>query len=121
MKKSLFAVALAFMSLSAVAQADEYVTTQTNIAQIDVRYDDLNLSNRAGARTMLSRIEFAAVRVCGGKPDLREVAVVPLFKSCVRIATDDAIDQLGAPLVAKLYFEHAPQDSRLAYQEVRQH
>jgi UrcA family protein len=102
-------------------QSNRYITAQTSIATIDVRYDDLNLSSPAGARVILNRIAFAAVKVCGGNPDPRDLVMIPVFKSCKQAATDDAVDQLGAPLVTSLYMQEYPTNARMAYDASREH
>lgn len=114
MKKSLIACVLAFSSFSLVAHAqpgDGWAT----IGYLDVSYGDLNLSNPMGAEVMLSRIKFAATRVCGGLPDIRELRERMNFKKCVRVATEDAVGQVDAPLLTALYNEHNATDTRFAY------
>lgn len=101
MKKTLTAVALVFMSLSA-AQADS--GRSTYLPSLDVFYGDLNLSNTYGAAVALKRIKFAATRVCGGRPDsMLDLKSVTQFKGCVTSATREGVSQMKAPLVTALY------------------
>ncbi len=102
MKKSLIACAFAFSSLPLVAHAQP-VDGWGRLESLDVFYGDLNLSNPAGAEVILNRINFAATRVCGGLPDIRELRERTQFKACVRVATEEAISEVNAPLVSALY------------------
>ena len=113
MKKSLIACALAFSSFPLVAHAQP-AEGWAALESLDVFYGDLNLSNPAGAEVMLNRINFAATRVCGGLPDIRELRLRLYFKACVRAATEDAVDEVNAPLVSALYNDGV-WGSRLAY------
>ena len=117
MKKSLIAVALAFMSLAPAVQAQPgYTDTSSlSVAYLEVSYADLNLRSSAGANVMLNRIKFAARKVCGGEPDFVDIPMRHFFKGCVLRATDDAVDQLGAPLVTSLYMHDQELNTRLAY------
>jgi len=112
MKKSLIACALAFSILPLAAHAEpaaqmdpSAIGTRAAVDFLDVVYGDLNLTNAAGAKVLYSRIKFAATRVCGGLPDIREVQERRNFKSCLQTATNDAVQQVDAPLVTALFFE----------------
>ena len=113
MKKSLIAVALAFMSLSTAAHAKP--SDGLYLPTLDVFYGDLNLSNTHGARVMLKRIKFAAARVCGHAPDtMLDLKGRANYKSCVRVAMSDGVSQLKAPLVTALYTGQRAADVRIA-------
>jgi len=112
MKKSLIACALAFSSLPLAAHAEPAdrldptaIGTRAAIDFLDVIYGDLNLTNAAGAKVLYSRIKFAATRVCGGLPDIREMRERRNFKACQQAATNDAVRQVNAPLVTALFIE----------------
>lgn len=70
-----------------------------------VSFGDLDLAKPQGAKTMIRRLENAASRVCGGKPDIRNLAAQRFHAQCVDDALDDAIARLDAPLVSELYGE----------------
>jgi UrcA family protein len=98
MKVKLALAALAFSGLSAVASAQS-----VEVATIDVSYADLNLSSRAGAEAMLNRIQAAASRVCGGKPETRQMTDMARYRSCVSTAVRTAVSELNAAMVTQLY------------------
>ena len=100
MKVTLTLAAIAFASMSAVAQAQS--TEVSGNFTIDVPYGDLNLSHRAGAEAMLNRIQAAAVRVCSGQPEVRETADMVRYRSCVKAAVRNAVFDLNATMVTQL-------------------
>jgi UrcA family protein len=111
--------ALAFLSLSTVAAADEARVGDLKVGDeagpyVQVPYGDLNLQNQAGAATMLNRVAFAAKRVCGGTPDLREIKVYAMFKTCVRQAKADAVRNLNMPLVTALHDKQVTEEEQYA-------
>jgi UrcA family protein len=113
MRKVLIAMTLALASVPLVAQAQPR-DGWSDTAQIEVPHGDLNLSSPVGAERMLGRIRQAAIRVCGGRPDLRDLREVRAFKACTRIAIERAVAELGAPLVTALYYGRDQQDRQLA-------
>jgi UrcA family protein len=91
-----------FIALSGSAHADGLGRTQLH-PRIVVSYSDLDLSREAGARVMLGRLESAASSVCGGWPDLHNLANVAIYRDCTRKAMDGALAQLGSVRVNALY------------------
>lgn len=53
---------------------------------------------------MISRIETAASRVCGGVPDIRDLDRQPIYRACVKQAMDDCVARLHQPMVYVLYY-----------------
>jgi UrcA family protein len=86
-------LAAASLSIAGAASA------QSDATSIHVSYADLNLRSDQGARSMLERIDDAAMRVCGGQPDIRQLAERDLFQKCKNQAVDRAVRDLDAPLV----------------------
>ena len=111
MRKALIAAALAALSLSATAHADQSSFTHERIT-LDVPYGDLDLSRPAGAKTMVYRIRHAAADACGGEPYIREMRERRVFKICLHASMAAAIDELRAPLVTAAY-EQELADKRL--------
>jgi UrcA family protein len=72
---------------------------QTSVA---VRYGDLNTAVPAGVETLLRRVDQATLVVCGGRPDLRDIAAVGRFKTCRAQAREQAIAQTGSSLAVTL-------------------
>lgn len=81
-----------------------------------VRYADLDLSTRADAETLLTRIRAAAAQVCGLDPGAADNSSKSLFEAqgCYRLAVRQAVDRLRAPLVREALGETAPGTSLLA-------
>ena len=73
-----------------------------------VRYGELNLNDDDGADTLIRRVEQAADVVCGdrhGPQALRESARVG---ECETLATNDAIQAIGHPVVTSRYYQRTP-------------
>ena len=73
-----------------------------------VRYGELNLNDNEGADTLIRRVEQAADVVCGdrhGPQALRESARVG---ECETLATNDAIQAIGHPVVSSRYYQRTP-------------
>jgi len=73
------------------------------VQRIDVAYGDLDLSTSEGAERFLVRLRTAAIRVCGGRPDLRDLEARRAFKECVDRNMNNAVAQLRAPRVTALH------------------
>ena len=114
MKKPMVACALAFLSFSFVANAETVRFGVGEVPYASVPYGDLNLSNPMGAKVMMQRITFAATRMCGGTPDIREIRERVVFKSCVYEAKNEAVHQLNTPLVTELFLEEKAKEDQLA-------
>ncbi len=55
-----------------------------------VRYADLNLTSPAGKKTLERRIANAAMAVCGGRPDYRDLTGASAHNRCVARALESA-------------------------------
>jgi UrcA family protein len=73
------------------------------VQRLSVAYGDLDLNTSAGAQRFLQRLESAAVRVCGGRPDIRDLEARRAFKECVQRNMDRAVAQLRSPRVTQLH------------------
>lgn len=98
LKYILCATAAFALSGAAAHAADSDLPTKS----IVVDYNDLDLSHKAGAETMLRRITNAAHEVCGPAPDNRELSQRSDYDACVRAARESAVDNLHAPVVSAL-------------------
>jgi len=76
--------------------------------QLSIRYEDLNLNSPSGAERMFARLQAGASKVCGERPDLRDLSQRGQYRSCLTQAMDGAVTQLGSPLVSALYYGQAP-------------
>jgi UrcA family protein len=83
------------------------------VGKVRVALNDLDLGNSADARTLLDRLKQAAWHACGGDPKLhnsyrsRPEQTVKVYEECRENAVKRAIDQIGAPLLARAYAEDA--------------
>lgn len=100
MKTKLLAAALV-LGFAALSPAQAAPDTQT--AHIDVPYGDLNLASPAGAEVMLKRIKAAALKVCGGKPDIRDRQATRFYNHCVNLAVAQAVARLNKPVVTAIF------------------
>ncbi len=90
---SLFAVAC----LSARPSAAE-------IIRVPIHHIDLHPATPAKARQMLSRIDDAALRACGGSGfDLSEAKAALRASPCWQNAMDGAVRQIGDPLLTTTF------------------
>lgn len=60
---------------------------------------DLDLNRASGAKAALDRIRFAARKVCGERPSPSDLVATHSHRACVRLAVDNAVAALDAPLV----------------------
>ena len=80
-----------------------------DVARVTVSYGDLDLNNVADARLMLSRLEQAAYRACGGDP--RWNPSYPLlwstlpaeYRQCRSDAVSRAVTTVDAPLLSQMF------------------
>jgi UrcA family protein len=73
------------------------------VQRMDVAYGDLDLSTPEGAERFLARLRNAAARVCGGRPDLRDLEARRAFKDCFDRNMNNAVAQIRAPRVTALH------------------
>lgn len=98
-----------FVTAWGISHAQAAAASQPS--RMEVSYADLNLGSESGARVMLSRLQAASKKVCGGWPDLHNVDAWLTYRYCVRNAMNEAVAQLHAPMVATL---HGRRSERLA-------
>jgi UrcA family protein len=89
-----FAAALAapVIVLAAAAPVD------ADAPQVVVNFADINTATPAGQAALKSRVDHAAIVVCGGKPDtLQDVAAAQRFRACTTRAVAAAVAQIPTP------------------------
>jgi UrcA family protein len=84
-----------------------------DVAQVHVKYADLNVNNPAGAAVLYQRIRAAAEKVCA-MPGSRELDRAAQAKACMTKATADAVAAVNAPALTGLYEAKAAGNTRLA-------
>ena len=73
------------------------------VTSVTVSVGDLNLDDRAGAKTALQRIHAAAKTVCGEEPGhRRDRAHGSSTAPCIRTSTDRAVASLDSPIATAM-------------------
>ena len=85
------------------AQAGDGVANGTVRTQVPVSYDDLNLTNPAGARTLYARLKSAADQACGNRPSGRDLQEYLGFQSCYDSALDKAVRRVNSGQLQALH------------------
>jgi UrcA family protein len=98
-------VALVVLLLNAnLVQADNRHAdaAATRVEVETVHFDDLDLASTAGAETLYDRLREASRKVCGTRP-YRSLYKVRHWNNCYSAALDQAIVQIGNPLLEVLH------------------
>jgi UrcA family protein len=75
---------------------------------VPVTYRDLDLSSQDGASTMLDRLGHAAMDACGASDfSVKDYRWAVAHSACVRNSLDQAVADLDAPTVTRLYQERS--------------
>jgi UrcA family protein len=90
-----------------------YLPPGAQLKRQTVSFDDLDLSTRSGAYTLLTRIKGAARKVCSpdasGTRDMRDQSD---YDGCLAAAVGRAVDDVGAPTLQDVYAYETPRYSR---------
>ena len=101
MKTSILTLALGASALLLAAAPTASVAAQPDgVFSVTVKYDDLNLASREGAKTMYQRIEKTAQSLCGSEPDIHQLGGRAIWRTCVNDTVDHAVSSLNDPMVA---------------------
>jgi UrcA family protein len=93
-------ILLAVCALAALTPA---AYAEPIVNQVRVAYGDLNLDDENDARELLTRLEQAARRACGGKPffdrhyNIASQEIRARFEVCYASALDNAVARFDAP------------------------
>lgn len=71
--------------------------------QVVVHYSDLNLSSQDGAQALITRLNRAADKVCGGMPDRHQPYRISLYHACTQQAVETAVTNVDSPVVSAMY------------------
>ena len=83
------------------------------VAQIHVKYADLNVDKPAGAAVLYQRIRAAAEKVCA-MPGSRELDRAVKAKACITNATANAVAAVNVPALTGLYETKVGGNTQLA-------
>jgi UrcA family protein len=95
------AFALASLAPSALAGTPSRIRGEQ--VSIAIPYGDLDLSTRAGAHAALKRIQAAALEICGGRPDPKQLALNVAYSACQSDVVSRGVEAFNAPMVTALY------------------
>jgi UrcA family protein len=97
------AIALAgTFGLALSAQAAD--TAPSAFPAVTVKYGDLNIDSKSGARMLYTRLGHAAERACGGKPSLMgDMPRYRRFVTCYDEALDRAVQKIDKPQLQALH------------------
>src|SRR5262245_35453935 len=73
-----------------------------------VRYGELDLNDDEGADTLIRRVEHAADIVCGDRHGPQALRESESVGQCETLATVDAIQAIGHPVVTSRYYGRRP-------------
>lgn len=91
-------LAAALVGPFAIAHADR-VGQLDGTPKIVVNYDDVDISSSQGLEILYSRIQYAAMDVCGYDRLHKELSRQRRPATCYRAAVDDAIKQVNQPVL----------------------
>jgi UrcA family protein len=83
-----------------------------DVAQITIRFDDLNLEQPAGVAALYWRIKFAARQVCGDPKPPGTVVISYRWRECVAQSVDRAVAALDRASVTAYHLAHTPSERR---------
>jgi UrcA family protein len=96
------------------AMAAEPERKLEEIGNVRVSYGDLDLRQDTDVRVLLSRLEKAAWRACGGDPKFhssyakRPAHLTKVYEECRERAVTAAVDRIGAPALAAALHREPP-------------
>jgi len=89
-----------------VALADGAATYETNVGNIAVSFDDLNLAKPAGLNSLHHRVESAARKVCGIENFKVTLDIERKNRECVSATIDSAMGKIENGGLTALYQKH---------------
>jgi UrcA family protein len=94
-----------FAVLALSCGAASIAAEPSDVPQIVVKFEDLNLSNPHGAAVLYSRIAAAAQGVCRGFGDIdsRDLGSQARLHACVHTAIGDAVSKVGQVELFAIY------------------
>ena len=87
----------------ALAFGPTAMTPPPKVSSRVVTYGDLDLSTPQGDQALLKRLNAAAVKDCGGYPDLIDFDASMRFNTCVTNALNAAVRTVGNRSLLALY------------------
>ena len=100
-------IGIASLCFALSAQAGDGMAGDAVRTQVPVSYDDLNLSNPAGARTLYARLKSAADEACGGRPSWRDLQGYRNYQSCYESALNKAVSKVNSGQLQALHRDKA--------------
>ncbi len=107
--RSLFVASFLLTTVAHAVLSQAAESRPIRIADVHVRFHDLDLRDDADAQILLDRLERAAITACGGNPvfhgsyELMPRRTVEVFQQCRDEAVARAVDAVGAPTLSRLF------------------
>ena len=101
-KYALPVAALGALACASLGVAAETVESGVNIANVTVRYADLDLNTPSGVEELYARLRAASRSVCN-VGERRSLAEAMAAKSCYRQVLGTAVDDTKVPTLAALH------------------
>jgi UrcA family protein len=92
-----FVLAGSLIATAAPTRAEVAAKRRSLDMSITVRFADLNLNTREGARIAYGRIQGAAEKVCGPRLSVWDGRRARSWKRCYRATVDDVIARIDVP------------------------
>ena len=111
LKPAIAAFTLAATMLSPVTWCKPPEAKPELVGQVHVQLEGFDLEKPTDARAVLTRIETAAYRACGGNPkftwsyNLLPTRTVEVYERCRESAVERAVSQIGAAQLTHIYKE----------------
>jgi len=104
-KSTMIAGALALAAFGTPAFAAGPDDWRVETTSVQVSYGDLNLDSDAGADAFLARVDRAATRACGNRPEWGPLMFDELtaFNACHKAATIQAVALVNSSVVSVRY------------------
>jgi len=118
LEPAIAALTLVVTMLSSVTWSKPPEVQPELVGQVRVELKGLDLQNPADARALMTRIEKAAYRACGGNPkfawsyDLMPERTLEVYARCREEAIQRAIAQIGGAQLAQMHQEERPRPAR---------
>lgn len=93
----LIALSLIALALSAPLAVPAATAEAPKVVFVTVAYGDLDVDTPAGARTLLSRINTAAKKVCGKAPATLMLSVPDKRAECRATVIRETVQRIGEP------------------------
>ncbi|MBT9470177.1 MAG: UrcA family protein [Pseudomonadota bacterium] len=101
-KIKLAALAAIALGCATSAYAGPVQDLNGNTETVLVPTAGLDIGTHQGAKIALTRVQAAAAKICGVRPNERDLGASAAYRSCVKSTTDRAVATANSPLITAL-------------------